>query len=128
MNWKEFFIPDLWKFILAVIIVTLGLYISYSTSWGCPVRIGVAKEAFNCTTYVQSNSALPQFNCGYCQEKLTAWDFIYGSMLNIVFPLLLLYNLSFEISFLLVIIYYYFISCLIVYAVRKLKKSHKKLS
>jgi len=127
MNWKEFLKPDWKKIILTLIFLglTFVLFVTvYLVPIGCP-NLRLNK---NCT-FVE----LPQFHCGACAENLTQFDYVYGNLLMILYPVsfitipgLFLFIIAARyVSYgglLLTVLYHYLISCLIVLGYNKLKK------
>ena len=143
MNWKELFKPNIWNIILALFFFILSyVLINYTIAIPCVAPLSTCTYTYD----------LPQYRCGICSDKLTQWDYFYGSVLNVLIPAAhVLYPITYPGFLILIdfqnltssansgmqlggyawykyvptILLDYVISCIIVYAVRKLKNPIK---
>ncbi len=126
MNWKEFLKPNLWKIVLTIIFIYLTYFLA---AFGLRSPITCPNIRTSGCTHVN----LPQYSCGACAENLNLFDYIYGYCLTaityisfIALPAVYIAVLIPYAGLVLLVLYNYIISCLIVYAIASIRKRRYK--
>ena len=117
MTLKQFLKPDWRKIALTIIIFSI---ISYFVTF--PLMEKPPCMISRCPTAYVSRQTLPQHVCGVCIEDVKSNDYLIGTIIYLASPSLLTYNLGTFDFFVLEFIFWYLLSCLIVWIYDKFRK------
>jgi len=120
MNWKQFLKPDWRKILITIIIFSTIFYFITSLLMAKPPCM-----TSRCTGTNIDRSELPQYVCGICDVNVKQNDHLIGIIIYLISPSLLTYNLGNFDFFIIELIYYYLLSCLIVWIYDKIKVKKK---
>jgi len=121
MTLKQFLKPDWRKIILTLIIFLIVLYFITSPLMGKPPCM-IPK----CSGTNIDRSELPQYVCGICDVNVKQSDHLIGIIIYLISPSLLTYNLGNFDFFIIELIYYYLLSCFMVWLYDKFRKKKMK--